>query len=238
MIQDENSQLISELCFEMLREQCGSDKLKILDLCAGAGGKALHLADLAQKKTADIFAYDVRKKALKELHRRKKLVEVSNIFFLEDNDLSKAAKSKGFDLILIDAPCSGWGTLRRSPEFANAPVDTGLNTLQSELILRAKSLANENTMIAYVTCSVREEENEGLVRKFVKESSLPSIKALNNQIWKSFFGGNWEDFCQDLESSRAHQVREPSNLGMQWGLSKKLSGDGFYLVFVPAKAIL
>jgi len=120
--------------------------MRVLDMCAGAGGKSLALAALG----ADVQAWDIRTRALDELADRAKRARL----------FVRIAPPEGrYDCVLVDAPCSGTGVLRRHPENRwklDVPTAT-----QRELLERAVTLAPR---VVYATCSLLERENEQLVR--------------------------------------------------------------------------
>ena len=144
-IQDLGSQAIVDATWAWLGKGA-----RVLDLCAGAGGKSLSLAALG----ADVQAWDVRMKALHELEQRavraRLQVEIGH-------------PSGRYDLVLVDAPCSGTGVLRRHPENRwrmEIPTDT-----QRALLRQALTLAPQ---VVYATCSLLRRENEDLVRSVVE----------------------------------------------------------------------
>lgn len=134
-VQDLGSQRIVEATFQ---EAGGT----VLDLCAGAGGKALALAALGARVTA----WDVRPAALRELSQRAHRAGLPIMI---------AEPTGTYDVVLVDAPCSGTGVLRRHPENRwkmRFPID-----LQRSLLDRARSLGGR---VVYATCSLARRENE------------------------------------------------------------------------------
>jgi 16S rRNA (cytosine967-C5)-methyltransferase len=120
---------------------------RVLDLCAGAGGKSLALAALG----ARVQAWDVRTAALHELDRRARRAGL---------EVAIGPPRGRYDVVLVDAPCSGTGVLRRHPENRwklRFPTDT-----QAELLARAMTMAPR---VVYATCSLARRENEDLVRR-------------------------------------------------------------------------
>jgi 16S rRNA C967 or C1407 C5-methylase (RsmB/RsmF family) len=143
-VQDLGSQRIVDAAFEGL-----GPGARVLDLCAGAGGKSLALAALG----ARVDAWDVRPQALRELSRRAERAGLR---------IRVGPPRDRYDLVLVDAPCSGTGVLRRHPENRyklRFPTDT-----QAALLRDALRLAPR---VVYATCSLARRENEELVRSVV-----------------------------------------------------------------------
>jgi 16S rRNA (cytosine967-C5)-methyltransferase len=159
-VQDEGSQMISIGCD--VRE---GDH--ILDACAGAGGKTLHLADLIRDR-GHIVARDVEWGRLKELTPRARRAGLTCVHVQHTRD----ADNERFDVVLVDAPCSGLGTARRSPmvkwrltpELAQRHARKQLKVLTEN----AQHVRDGGALV-YATCSVLPEENEHVVRAFLKE---------------------------------------------------------------------
>ncbi len=152
-IQDESSQM---LAYSIEPE----DDSKILDACAGAGGKTLHLASLYPKCT--IWASDKNARKLKELSKRAKRSDLKNIIIVEDVE-QLLSKKLFFDYLIIDSPCSGSGTVRRSPELKYKMNKFSLknyNSLQKKIIRLYSPLLKEGGELIYSTCSLFKSENE------------------------------------------------------------------------------
>ena len=120
--------------------------MKVVDLCAGAGGKSLAMA----ARGAAVVATDVRSKALDELTKRATRAGVT----IAVEEPSPAP------LVVVDAPCSGSGRLRRNPALRWGLVDSTHLTLQAELVEAAAELVDADGMLAYATCSLLTRENE------------------------------------------------------------------------------
>lgn len=164
-IQDESSQLVSLFCDP-------KPGMKILDLCAGAGGKSLHLAQLMDGR-GEIHCWDPAHKKLQELQKRARRWGYTNLRCLD-----KAPQSKGaYDLVLIDAPCSSLGTLRRRPQLLASTSQRELirlQGLQRELLIRGMELAQPGGTVVYATCSPLPLENYAQVRTYSdKALALP-----------------------------------------------------------------
>jgi 16S rRNA (cytosine967-C5)-methyltransferase len=159
--QDEGSQLLAEIA---------DPHGVVIDLCAGAGGKTLAMAAL-MKNRGRIVATDVDGKKLEELRRRARRATVSNAQAIElgNNgewpDALEALRGKA-DRVLVDAPCSGIGALRRNPEarwrLTAADLD-GFAALQAEIAIRAAALVAPGGRMIYATCTVLRGENQEVV---------------------------------------------------------------------------
>jgi len=162
-IQDEGSQLAALFAGAHPGEQ-------VIDLCAGAGGKTLELA-AAMENRGQIYATDTDKRRLVAIHERITRADARNIQVRTPRGAADvlADLAGRADLVLIDAPCTGTGTWRRSPD-AKWRIRPGAlkerNREQEAVLERAVPLVKPGGRIAYVTCSVLAEENGDQVRAF------------------------------------------------------------------------
>ncbi len=145
---------------------------RVIDACAGAGGKTLHLAALMQNK-GKIIALDVSEKKLHELQRRVKKAGVSMVESrtIENNKVIKRLDNSA-DIVLVDAPCSGTGVLRRNPDIRWFLDEMELNRLlgiQRELLNDYIGCVKPGGKLVYSTCSILPGENEIQVEKFLKK---------------------------------------------------------------------
>jgi 16S rRNA (cytosine967-C5)-methyltransferase len=163
-IQDEGSQLAALLTGAQPGEQ-------VVDLCAGAGGKTLALA-AAMQNHGQIFATDSDKRRLAPIHDRMVRSGARNIQIRTPKSVGDelADLTGRMDLVLIDAPCTGTGSWRRNPDakWRMRPGALELRVKDQAAILdRAVSLLKPGGRIAYVTCSVLDEENGAQIRGFL-----------------------------------------------------------------------
>lgn len=164
-IQDEGSQLIAFL----VDAQPG---MRVVDFCAGAGGKTLAIAAQMQNR-GHVIACDVNEARLKrcaERHRRAGLHNVETRLLTSETDRWVKRHKGGFDRVLVDAPCSGTGTWRRNPDARWRAPELGLAALvqlQSRILASAARLVKPGGRLVYATCSVLEEENEAQVAAFL-----------------------------------------------------------------------
>jgi len=145
--------------------------MRVIDACAGAGGKTLHLA-ARMKNKGKIIALDIQPYKLEELKTRCKRAGVENVEakFLENNKVVKRLKDTA-DLVLIDAPCSGLGVLKRNPDIKWKLHKEELEeiiTIQKDILQRYSSMVKKGGKLVYVTCSVFPSENEMRVTDFIQ----------------------------------------------------------------------
>ncbi|MEI8133455.1 MAG: methyltransferase domain-containing protein [bacterium] len=164
-IQDEASQLVAPTA------DIHSKKIKVLDACAGAGGKTLHLAALMNNQ-GEIFATDVDGRKLEELRKRVVRSKAQNVRIIppEKYEENIGAKLGWFDLILLDVPCSGTGTIRRNPSIKWNLTQESLN----ELIEKQRAILEKNIAylkaggtLVYATCSILPSEGEDQLQWFI-----------------------------------------------------------------------
>lgn len=171
-IQDEGSQLVA-----LLVGAGPGDR--VVDFCAGAGGKTLALA-AQMKNKGHVVACDVNEARLKrcaERMRRAGLHNVETRVLASETDRWVKRHKGGYDRVLIDAPCSGTGTWRRNPDARWRAPELGLENLvalQSRILASAARLVKPGGRVVYATCSMLCEENEDQVAKFL--SAHPAFR--------------------------------------------------------------
>lgn len=163
-VQDEGSQLAAIL-------SGAGPRLQVLDLCAGAGGKTLAMS-AAMQNTGQIYAYDNDRERLKAIFERIKRAATRNIQVLRARDeKALAALGDRFDVVLVDAPCTGTGVWRRRPEakwrLKEASLDARLAE-QVDVLDTAAAHVKPGGRLVYVTCSLLARENTGQVRAFIE----------------------------------------------------------------------
>jgi 16S rRNA (cytosine967-C5)-methyltransferase len=178
-IQDEGSQLAALLAGAKPGEQ-------VVDLCAGAGGKTLALA-AAMENHGQIYATDTDKRRLVAIHDRLARAGARNVQVRTPKSVGDvlADLAGRADLVLIDAPCTGTGTWRRSPDakWRVRPGALAERIKRQEAALeRAVALVKPGGRIAYVTCSVLEEENGDQVRAFITRHGDFSVEKPVNVV--------------------------------------------------------
>jgi 16S rRNA (cytosine967-C5)-methyltransferase len=164
-VQDAASQMVSEF----LNVAPG---MRVIDACAGAGGKTLHLAALMKNK-GRIIAMDVKGGKLAELKKRASRAEV-NIIEIREIDSSKVVKrlKDSADRLLLDVPCSGLGVLRRNPDskWKLTPEEIErVKKIQREILIGFSEMVKPGGKMVYATCSILPSEGEEQVKWFLNE---------------------------------------------------------------------
>ncbi|MDB5034656.1 MAG: Ribosomal small subunit methyltransferase [Chlorobi bacterium] len=163
-IQDEGSQLLSTILDP-------HPNWHVFDACAGAGGKSLHLAAI-MKGRGSISAHDINERRLMEIRPRLRRSTAQNIRVMShDHYLENRKKLAGmYDAVMIDAPCSGAGVLRRNPgarlTFQPEMVNR-LTEIQGTILHEYSWLVKPGGLLLYATCSLLREENEAQVERFL-----------------------------------------------------------------------
>lgn len=164
-VQDEGSQLLAQ----MLGAKRGE---MVVDFCAGAGGKTLAIG-AAMRNTGRLYAFDVSDKRLAKLKPRLARSGLSNVHpvvIAHENDAKVKRLAGKIDRVLVDAPCSGLGTLRRNPDikWRQQPNDIAeLSAKQQAILAGASRLLKPGGRLVYATCSLLVEENEAIVAHFL-----------------------------------------------------------------------
>ena len=214
-LQDEGSQLLG-----LMTE--AKPKEKVVDFCAGAGGKTLELAAMMQN-TGVIYACDVSAGRLEKLKPRLARAAAFNsqvhpIRDEHDPALKKLAGS--IDAVLVDAPCSGTGTLRRNPDIKWRPIDLDLLTkTQASILEAAAQLVKPGGRLVYATCSLLDEENGAITRAFL--SQHPEFEAIPAQ-----------EIMQHQGIALTDAYGEDGSLRL---LTHKQGTDGFYALAMRRK---
>jgi 16S rRNA (cytosine967-C5)-methyltransferase len=164
-VQDEGSQLLTYLVAPKRGQM-------VADFCAGAGGKTLAIGAL-MKNTGRLYAFDISEKRLANLGKRLKRSGLSNLHaqvISSETDPKLKRLNGKFDRVLVDAPCSGFGTLRRNPDlkWRFEAQDIGeLNVKQTAILTRAAKLTKAGGRLIYATCSLLQDENEAIAEAFL-----------------------------------------------------------------------
>ena len=152
--------------------------MRVLDLCAAPGGKTAFIADMMQN-TGEIIALDRFESRLKILQKNLTRLKVTNVKTLTV-DANEYEDTDGFDRVLVDAPCSGLGTLTKKPDL-KWKRDLGdirkIINIQYDLLKKGASLLRAGGSIVYSTCTTEPEENFEIVQKFLGEN--PNFKLVD-----------------------------------------------------------
>ena len=164
-VQDEGSQLLGFLLAPRRNDM-------VVDFCAGAGGKTLMLSALMNSQ-GRLYAMDISEKRLANLKPRLKRSGASNIqpmLIAHENDLKVKRLAGKIDRVLVDAPCSGLGTLRRNPDLKFRQSEKSieeLNQKQATILNSASRLLKKGGRLVYATCSLLFDENQRIVEAFL-----------------------------------------------------------------------
>ena len=180
-VQDEGSQLLALLTDAKRSEM-------VVDFCAGAGGKTLALG-AAMRNTGRLYAFDTsghRLAALKPRLARSGLSNVYPVQIAHERDERIKRLAGKIDRVLVDAPCSGLGTLRRNPDMKWRQSPEAVNELrdkQAAILASASRLLKPGGRLVYATCSLLEAENEAIAQAFSESHGrdfkpLPAAEAL------------------------------------------------------------
>lgn len=162
-VQDASSQLVAPL----LDVQPG---MRVVDACAGAGGKTLHIASLMQNK-GQLIAMDLYESKLKQLKLRAKRNGAFNIEYriIDSTKVIKKLQEKA-DRVLIDAPCSGLGVLKRNPDSKwklQPEFIDNIRKVQAEILESYARMVKPGGKLVYATCSVLPSENQEQIKQFL-----------------------------------------------------------------------
>jgi 16S rRNA (cytosine967-C5)-methyltransferase len=167
--------------------------MRVLDLCAAPGGKTAFIADL-MKNEGEIVAIDRFESRLKILNKNLERLKVKNVNSIAIDSLTYE-DDKLFDRVLIDAPCSGLGTLTKKPDL-KWKKDLGdirkIVNIQYDLLKKGASLVRSGGSIVYSTCTIEPEENQDLVNKFLSEH--PNFNLVNGKDFLPYELINKEGF--------------------------------------------
>ena len=182
-VQDEGSQLLCYLLAPRRREM-------VVDFCAGAGGKTLALGALMQSQ-GRLYAFDISESRLNKLKPRLKRSGLSNVhpqLLTNENDIKVKRLAGKIDRVLVDAPCSGFGTLRRNPDLKWRQSEAAIVELadkQRRILAAAAALVKPGGRLVYATCSILRAENQDIVAAFLaahlKFRLIPASSVLAQQ---------------------------------------------------------
>lgn len=186
-VQDEGSQMVAGIVD-------ASSGMKVIDFCAGAGGKTLAIA-AQMKNKGRILAWDISQKRLTQIKDRLKRAGVDNvqIHVLEsENDSFIKRHKASADRVLVDAPCSGTGTWRRNPDLKwrfTAQDLQEVRSLQESILQSASRLVVKGGRLIYATCSLLISENDEQVEKFIKNNGNFRVVCVK-KVWNKVCTGD------------------------------------------------
>ncbi len=199
-VQDANSQLVAAF----LDVKPG---MRVVDTCAGAGGKTLHIAALMENK-GQLIAMDLYESKLKQLKLRAKRNGAFNIEYriIDTTKVVKKLHEKA-DRVLIDAPCSGLGVLKRNPDAKwklQPEFIENMRKVQSEVLESYSKIVKPGGKLVYATCSVLPSENQEQIEKFLKTDIGKQFNFIKDQktlAHESGFDGFYMALLQRKENS-------------------------------------
>ncbi|WP_434750356.1 16S rRNA (cytosine(967)-C(5))-methyltransferase RsmB [Paenibacillus amylolyticus] len=213
-VQDESSMLVAEAV-------APEEGQNVLDCCAAPGGKTAHMAEKMRDR-GHIVANDVH------VHKRELILDQAERLGLscidavtgDALDLNKRYEESSFDRILLDAPCSGLGVIRRKPDVKwtkSASDIEDISILQRELLDGVAPLLKPGGILVYSTCTIEAAENEGMIADFL--SRHPEYQAIESSTWSQPETENWK----------------AANGGIQI-LPQYAHSDGFYIARLTRSA--
>lgn len=192
-IQDESSMLVAEIVDP-------KPGMKVLDACAAPGGKTTHLAEKMQDE-GEIWANDIHEHKIKLIDQQVNRLQLKCIHTQVGDalELVNVFPKKSFDRILLDAPCSGFGVIRRKPDIKWAKSEEDIKEiakLQRKLIESLSTLLKDDGYFIYSTCTIEKSENEEIIKYFLAEHSDFTLDT--SSPWLS--QGKIQIFPQDYHS--------------------------------------
>jgi 16S rRNA (cytosine967-C5)-methyltransferase len=206
-VQDANSQLVSAF----LDVKPG---MRIVDTCAGAGGKTLHIAALMENK-GQLIAMDLYESKLKQLKIRAKRDGAFNIEYriIDTTKVIKKLHQKA-DRVLIDAPCSGLGVLKRNPDAKwklKPEFIDNMRKIQSEVLESYSKIVKPGGKLVYATCSILPSENQEQIERFLTTEIGKEFKFIKDQkilASESGFDGFYMALLERKEEVKPKEVKE------------------------------
>jgi 16S rRNA (cytosine967-C5)-methyltransferase len=167
-IQDESSMLVARALGVQENDQ-------VLDSCAAPGGKSTHIAEL-MNNTGQVISLDIHDHKVKLIQEQAARLQLTNIHakMLDSRKVGERFAKETFDKILVDAPCSGFGVLRRKPDIKYAKKETdifALAKIQLDILEAVAPLLKKGGTLVYSTCTVDQEENGDVVKEFLRRHS-------------------------------------------------------------------
>lgn len=184
-VQDESSMLVAEAV-------APEPGMRVLDCCAAPGGKTTHMAEL-MKDEGHIYANDVHPHKAKLISDQALRLGLESVVTGSQDalDLEDSLEPRSFDRILLDAPCSGLGVIRRKPDlkWRKQPEDiTSIATLQSQLLQSASKLLKPGGILVYSTCTTEQSENREVVSEFLKRNPDFVSVTFDSPVWNRLEG--------------------------------------------------
>ena len=199
-IQDESSMAVA-YALEIV------PNISVLDACAAPGGKTTHIAELLDG-TGSVTALDLHPHKIKLIMENTERLGLENVKAeaMDSRHAVDAFNEESFDRVLVDAPCTGFGVLRRKPDIKYSKKEEdidSLNKIQLSILNEAARLVKEDGLLVYSTCTVDQDENIGTIQPFLvnhpdfephalqlPEGLAPLTETHTLQIFPQDFGGD------------------------------------------------
>ncbi|WP_110932277.1 16S rRNA (cytosine(967)-C(5))-methyltransferase RsmB [Paenibacillus bouchesdurhonensis] len=222
-IQDESSMLVAEA----VAPEAG---MSVLDCCAAPGGKTCHMAE-RMKGEGQIIANDIHPHKAKLIEDQAARLQLGNVQALSGDalELDKHFAPESFDRILLDAPCSGLGVIRRKPDlkWVKTPEDiTEITKMQRNLLDRASTLLKPGGVLVYSTCTIEPSENEEMVKQFLDRHTEFELAPKLPE---------WQRFSQKVSRENEEIEINAETIGLQI-LPQHYHSDGFYIARLTKRA--
>lgn len=171
-LQDESSMLVAEV----LQPKPG---MRVLDACAAPGGKSMHIGEL-MKSEGELLSNDLHEHKRKLIEEQAERLGLTHVKTSNGDAVELAARleKESFDAVLLDAPCSGFGVIRRKPEIKwtkQSSDVTAIARVQSELLESVSELVKPGGVLVYSTCTIAKEENEEQIARFLAKHPAFSL---------------------------------------------------------------
>jgi 16S rRNA (cytosine967-C5)-methyltransferase len=212
-IQDESSMLVARA----LGVEEGD---RILDSCAAPGGKTSHIAELLEG-SGQVVSLDLHPHKVKLIHEQAKRLHLENVEakVLDARKVCEEFEEESFDKILVDAPCSGFGVIRRKPDIKLGKEKTdiqNLSRIQRAILEEIAPFVKKGGKLVYSTCTIEYDENKGVITSFLEEH--PEFE--------------WD---MTLKERLPHPVQELIEDGQVQILPHQFMTDGFYIACLRKK---
>ncbi|MCL6457311.1 MAG: 16S rRNA (cytosine(967)-C(5))-methyltransferase RsmB [Gorillibacterium sp.] len=229
-VQDESSMLVAEVVAPIAG-------MKVLDCCAAPGGKTAHMAELMQDD-GRITACDVHEHKEKLITAQALRLGLSSISTIvaDARELGQKLPAESFDRILLDAPCSGLGVIRRKPElkwYKQEKDIAAVAMLQKELLETVHGLLKPGGILVYSTCTTEPEENAKRVEAFLAEHAeyalSPFPEHLIAKLSNSHITSSDSTELQQPTTGRLQDLQQQAKNGMLQLLPSDFGTDGFFI---------
>ncbi|MBC8078838.1 MAG: 16S rRNA (cytosine(967)-C(5))-methyltransferase RsmB [Gorillibacterium sp.] len=232
-VQDESSMLVAEA----VAPEAG---MQVLDCCAAPGGKTAHMAEIMGDR-GQITACDVHEHKEKLISTQAKRLGLSSIHTIvaDARELGQKLPAESYDRILLDAPCSGLGVIRRKPELKWYKQEKDIQAvanLQKELLEAVHGLLKPGGILVYSTCTTEPEENANRVKTFLADHTQYALAPFPEHFI-AMLGSTTNDFDESVESNqpqkptpaRLHELKQQAQKGMLQLLPSDFGTDGFFI---------